>query len=95
MTLFITYDGKLKSWRRIIKDIEQIKIEYLQKSRIWLEQYYHKPVKVSNFWSNNYILYESNGDRNKTLLVKEYLNKIRPYLKDIINNLKKPGTFKI
>ena len=32
--------------------------------------------------------YESNGDRNKTLSVEEYFNKINPYLKDIINNLK-------
>ena len=39
--------------------------------------------------------YESNGDRNKTLSVEEYLNKISPYLKDIINNLKKSGTWKI
>ena len=42
---------------------------------------YYKPVRVSSFWSNNYIEYESNGDRNKTLSAKEYLNKIRPYLK--------------
>ena len=49
---------------------------------------YYKPVRVSNIWSNNYIEHESKGDRNKTLLVEEYLNKIRPYLKDIINNLK-------
>ena len=40
---------------------------------------YYKPVRVSNFWSNNYIEYESNGDRNKTLSVEEYLNKISPY----------------
>ena len=32
--------------------------------------------------------YKSKGDR-KTLPVDEYVNKIRPYLKDIINNLKK------
>ena len=38
---------------------------------------------------------KSNSDRNKTLSVEEYLNKIRPYLKDIINNLKKPETHKI
>ena len=49
---------------------------------------YYKPVRVSNIWSNNYIEHESKGDRNKTLSVEEYLNKIRPYLKDIINNLK-------
>ena len=25
------------------------------------EENYHKPVRVSNFWINNYIEYESNG----------------------------------
>ena len=44
--------------------------------------------------SNNYIEYESNGDRNKTLSVEEYLDEIRPYLKDIINNLKNSDTCK-
>ena len=38
--------------------------------------------------------YESNGDKNKTLWVEEYLNKFSPYLKDIINNLKKSDTWK-
>ena len=59
------------------------------------EQNYYKPVRVSNFWSIYYIEYESNSDRNKTLSVKEYLNKVRLYLKDIINNLKKSVTQKI
>ena len=39
-------------------------------------------VRINNFWSNNYIEYESNGDNNKVLPVEEYLDKIRPYLKD-------------
>ena len=55
---------------------------------------YCKPVRVSKFWSNNYIEYESNGDRNKTLSVEEYLNKLRPYFKDI-NNFKKSDMWKI
>ena len=59
------------------------------------EQNYYKPIRVSNFWSNNYTEYESNGDRNKTLSVEEYLNKIRSYVKDIISNLKKSDTGKI
>ena len=50
---------------------------------------------MSNFWSKNYIEYESNVGRNKTLSVEEYLNKTRPYLKDIINNLGKCDTWKI
>ena len=41
----------------------------------------------------NYIEYESNGYRNKTLSVEKYLNKISPYLEDIINNLKKSDTW--
>ena len=45
--------------------------------------------------SNNYSEYENNFDRSKTLSVEEYLNKIIPYLKDIINNLKKFDTRKI
>ena len=42
-----------------------------------------------------YIEYESNGDKNKTVSVKEYLNKTRPYLKEIKNNLKKCNTGKV
>ena len=33
--------------------------------------------------------------RNENLSVKEYLNKIKPYLKDIIANLQKSETWKI
>ena len=44
--------------------------------------------------SNNYVEYESNGDGNQTLQIEKYFDKIRPYLKDIINNLKKFDTWK-
>ena len=53
------------------------------------EENYYKPVRVSNVLSNNYVEYESNNDREKTVLPEEYLNKIRPYLTGIKNNLKK------
>ena len=39
--------------------------------------------------------YESNSDRDKAPSVEEYLNKISPYLKDIIHNLRKSDTWKI
>ena len=48
--------------------------------------------------SNNYIQYEVTVieiKHYKTPAVEEYLNKIRPYLKGIINNLKKSDTWKI
>ena len=50
---------------------------------------------MSHFRSNSYIEYESNGDKNITLSVEEYINKARPYLKDIINNLKNFETWRI
>ena len=59
------------------------------------EDIYYKPIRVGSFWISNYIEYESNSTRNKTLYVKEYLDEIKPYLKDIINNLKSSDTFKI
>ena len=62
--------------------------------KIIIEENYYKLVRVSNYWSNNYIKYENNGDRNKTLSVGEYYNKISPYL-FIINNLKNSETYKI
>ena len=59
------------------------------------EENCYKPVTVRNLWSNKYIEYKSNGDRNKKLSAAKCLNKIRPYLKDIKNNLKKSYTWKI
>ena len=55
---------------------------------------YYKSVRVNNFWSNNYIEYKSNGDKNRILSVQEFLNKNRPYLNGIINNLKQFDTWK-
>ena len=37
---------------------------------------------------NNYIKYKSIGDRYENLWPKEYLNIIRPYLRDLTNNPK-------
>ena len=71
---------------RVLRDIKNL-FEYEK------EENYYKPVRVSNFWSNNNFGYESNGDRNKTLSAEEYLIKSRPYLKEIINNLKNPDTW--
>ena len=45
-----------------------------------------KTRKYKYFRSKSYIEYESNSsNRNKALPVEEYLNKIAPYLKGIIN----------
>ena len=53
---------------------------------------YYKTVRIGKLWSDYYIKYKSDGERNKTLSTEEYLNKVRPYLKDIIRYLKKYDT---
>ena len=44
---------------------------------------YHKPVRVNNFWNNNYIEYKSNSDKNRALSVEECLDKITSSKKTI------------
>ena len=56
---------------------------------------YYQLKRVSNFWNNIHIACESNGDRNKKLLLEEYFNKIKPYLRDIIIGLQESDTWKI
>ena len=48
---------------------------------------------MGNFWNNYYIEYEISGDRNKNLSVKEEIKEIKPYLRDIIIDPKKPDTW--
>ena len=56
---------------RIIQNeiIRDIMTHFLQE-----DHDYEKLKSVSNFWNNNQIEYESNGDRNKDLSLDEYLD---------------------
>ena len=56
---------------------------------------YYEPIKINDAFNRNYIEYESKGDKNKTLSIKEYLNMIRPYLRDIINDHNTQGEWKV
>ena len=60
-----------------------------------IEKGYYEPIITNSAFNNNYIKYESKGDKGKTLSVKECLNIIRPYLRDIISNHKTQGKWKI
>ena len=55
----------------------------------------YKLLRVDNFYSNNYIEYESNCDTDKNLPAEEYFCKIKTYLKYIIINIQKSHTWKI
>ena len=58
---------------------------------------YYKPIKTTNGSDikNSYIEYESKGDKDKIFLSEEYLNMIRPYLSDMINDHKAPRKLKV
>ena len=80
----------------IIKKEKEIKDRIIRdiKTLFGQEDDYYKLKRKNNFWNNNYIEYESKDDRNKNLSLKEYLDKIKPYLKNIIY-LPKSDTWKI
>ena len=52
-----------------------------------------KPTIVKSGYNNNYIEYRSEGD--KLLTVEEYLALIEPYLRELINDYKSKGQWKI
>ena len=53
-----------------------------------------KLTRASKFNSNNYMQHERSGDRSKILSIKEYLDKIKPYLRNIFIDLQKYDTWK-
>ena len=51
---------------------------------------YYKTIKTKGAFNSNYIEYESRGGKDKNLSPEDYLDIIRPYLRDMINNHKAP-----
>ena len=58
-----------------------------------IDKDYYKPVLVKSGYNNNFVQYESKGD--KILSIQEYLSLIEKYLKTNINQYKKEGEWKI
>ena len=56
---------------------------------------YYKPIKTMDASNDNYIEYESKGDKGRNLLLEDYFNIIRPYLRDMIDNHKAHSEWKI
>ena len=92
----------LKDMRRLYKVEKKkdngINDNALKDMRIMFEsdnKDYYQPVRFTNAFDDNFIEYESNGDKDKRLSIEEYLDKIRPYFINITNNLKTQGEWKI
>ena len=79
------YDDIVYKGIRDVKDLFDLSVN---------EDYY-RPITTKSAFNNNYIQYESKGDKGKNLSIKKYLNMIRPYLSDIINNHKIQGKWRI
>ena len=45
-------------------------------------------IKINDHFDNNYIEYQSKGNKDKILSIKEYLKIIKTYLCNIINDYK-------
>ena len=94
----------LKRINRYLKDFKK-DLDKLQKYRLNItcglnysfndEDDYHKPKEVKRAFDDGYILYESRGDNDGRLSIDEYSNIIKPYLRDLINDRKSKGEWKI
>ena len=56
-----------------------------------VDEGYYKPITAKGAFNGSYIQYESKGDIGKNQSIKEYINIIKPYLSNIINNHKTCG----
>ena len=61
--------------------------------KLSIDKDYYKPKLVKSGYNNNYVRYESKGD--KILTVKEYLALKEQYLRELINYYKNKGEWKI
>ena len=60
-----------------------------------IDEDYYEPIITDGAFNNNYIQYESKGNKDKILTPSEYLDVITPYLSDIINDHKTQGEWRI
>ena len=89
-------------FKKLQKDLNKIEIYQYNitsdKSHLFNEitkEDYYEPIKIKSAFDGSYIQYESRGDNDDNISLEEYLNIIRPYLRDMINNHKAQGEWKI
>ena len=55
------------------------------------ENCYCQAVETEALFGRNFVIYEFNSDRDKTSLLNDYVEKIKPYLMNFIGSLKVSG----
>ena len=53
-----------------------------------IDEDYYKPIIANGAFNNSFLQYESKGNKDNVLTLSEYLDMIKPYLSDTINNHK-------
>ena len=89
-TLEEDINGLEKHRYRDNSDLDYKGIRQIENLLNEIDEEYYKPIKTKDAFNNNYIEYESRGDKDKRLSVKEYFYIIMPYLENMINNHKAP-----
>ena len=69
-----------------IKDIKDL-------FKLSIDKDHYKPILVKSGYNNNYVQYESKGDR--ILTIQEYLVLIEKYLRELINRYKNESEWKV
>ena len=59
------------------------------------EEDYYEPKEIKSAFNGSYVLYESRRDKDTNLALFEYFEKIKPYLRDMIDDYKSKGEWKI
>ena len=80
------YHGHDDDEYRGIKDIKDL-------FKLSIDEDYYKPVLFKSGYNDNYVQYESKGDR--ILATHEYLTLIEKYIRELINHYKNKGEWKI
>ena len=91
-------DSYLKNFKKDLDKLQKYQysitygLDYLFNE---LNEDYYKPTEVKSAFDGSYMLYESRGDKDAKLALYEYFDKIKPYLKDMIDDYKSKGEWKI
>ena len=92
-------DKYLKNFKEDLKKLQKYQysitygLDYL--SNELDEADYYEPKEVKSAFDGSYVLYESKGDKGNNLSIDEYFDIFRPYLRDMIDNHKARGEWKI
>ena len=91
-------DRYLKNFKKDLRKLQKYQdniiygLDYLFNE---VNEDYYEPKEIKSAFDGSYVLYESRGDKDNMLAIYEYFDKIKPYLKDMIDDYKSKGEWKI